>query len=77
MKVVQLEYEAYAVMAMKQMMQICQDVREKWPVCKIAIVHRTGYAILCKINFCYFQVMQRDQRASLWDIGRGGGGGVG
>lgn len=41
-RVVQLEYEAYTAMAMKQMVQICQNVREKWPVCKIAIVHRIG-----------------------------------
>lgn len=45
MTVVQLEYEAYTAMAVKQMMQICRSVREKWPVCKIAIVHRTGYVI--------------------------------
>ena len=42
---VQLEYEAYTAMAMKQMMQICCSVREKWPICKIAIMHRIGYAV--------------------------------
>ena len=43
LKVVQLEYEAYSSMAMKQMKQICETVRDKWQICKIAIVHRTGY----------------------------------
>lgn len=52
MKVVQLEYEAYTAMAMKQMVQICHSVREKWPVYKIAILHRTGYAIF--IMFAVF-----------------------
>ena len=41
-RVVQLEYEAYIPMALKQLEQICSAIREKWPVCKIAIVHRTG-----------------------------------
>ena len=41
-EVVRLEYEAYNAMAVKQLKQICADVREKWPVCKLAIVHRIG-----------------------------------
>ena len=41
-RVVQLEYEAYTSMAIKQLNDICTTVREKWPVTKIAIVHRTG-----------------------------------
>jgi molybdopterin synthase catalytic subunit len=41
-KVVRLEYEAYTSMAMKQLQKLCLDVRSKWPVCKMAIVHRTG-----------------------------------
>ena len=41
-KVVRLEYEAYTSMATKQLQQLCSDVRTKWPVCKMAVVHRTG-----------------------------------
>lgn len=41
-KVVQLEYEAYLSMAVKQLSDICTTVREKWPVTKIALIHRTG-----------------------------------
>ena len=41
-EVVRLEYEEYTAMAIKQLKQICVDVREKWPVCKLAIVHRIG-----------------------------------
>ena len=40
---VQLEYETYTSMAMKQMMELCVQVREKWRICKVAIVHRIGY----------------------------------
>ena len=40
---VSLEYEAYAAMAEKQLMDVCRSIREKWGVCKIAILHRTGY----------------------------------
>lgn len=41
-KVLRLEYEAYTSMAVKQLHQLCSDIRGKWPVCKIAIIHRTG-----------------------------------
>ena len=41
-QVVQLEYEAYTAMAIKQLKQLCDDVHKKWPICKMAIVHRTG-----------------------------------
>lgn len=42
-KVASLEYEAYTAMAEKQLMDVCRSIREKWVVCKIAILHRTGY----------------------------------
>jgi molybdopterin synthase catalytic subunit len=41
-KVVRLEYEAYVPMAEKELAKICQDIRNKWNVVKIAIVHRIG-----------------------------------
>jgi molybdopterin synthase catalytic subunit len=38
-----LEYEAYAPMARKQLLLICQDIRSRWPgVVAIAISHRLG-----------------------------------
>ncbi len=40
--VVKLEYEAYEPMAIKKMNQIENEVRERWEVHKVAIVHRTG-----------------------------------
>ena len=40
--VVQLEFEAYEAMALKEMNKIAEDVLQKWPVQKIVIHHRTG-----------------------------------
>jgi len=40
--VVHLEYEAYPEMAEKVMEQIGDEIRSKWPVSRVAIVHRTG-----------------------------------
>ncbi|KAK3600470.1 hypothetical protein CHS0354_013030 [Potamilus streckersoni] len=41
-KVVRLEYEAYRPMAMKKMSEICQQIRDKWKVEHITMVHRIG-----------------------------------
>ena len=32
---------------MKQIMELCVRVREKWEICKVAIVHRIGYVDVC------------------------------
>jgi molybdopterin synthase catalytic subunit len=37
-----LEYEAYAGMAEKKMAQIGQEVRQKFPIGEIAMIHRLG-----------------------------------
>ena len=37
-----LEYEAYKEMALREFRKISDDVKEKWNVKKVAIVHRTG-----------------------------------
>jgi molybdopterin synthase catalytic subunit len=41
-RVVKLQYEAYVPMAEKELTKICQDMRKKWNVVKIAIIHRIG-----------------------------------
>jgi molybdopterin synthase catalytic subunit len=40
--VIRLEFEAYELMAIKEMQKIAQKVLGKWPVEKILIHHRTG-----------------------------------
>jgi len=41
-KVIRLEYEAYTPMAKKEMFAICNRMRGKWELIKIAMVHRIG-----------------------------------
>ncbi|CAB3981281.1 molybdopterin synthase catalytic subunit-like [Paramuricea clavata] len=41
-RVIKLEYEAYVPMAEKELAKICRDIRKKWNVVKIAIIHRIG-----------------------------------
>lgn len=41
-RVVQLEYEAYAPMALLEMSKLCDAVEERWPDAAAAIVHRLG-----------------------------------
>ncbi len=45
-QVIHLEYEAYPEMAEAQMRQIGEEIRAKWPVDAVAIVHRTGRLII-------------------------------
>src|SRR5260370_24259384 len=40
--VVHLEYEAYPEMAEKVMAQIADEMKTRWPISEVAIVHRTG-----------------------------------
>ena len=41
-EVVHLEYEAYPEMAEKVMAQIAGEIKTRWPVTAVAMVHRTG-----------------------------------
>lgn len=41
-RVTALTYEAYLPMAERELRRITEEVREKWPVSKVAIVHRIG-----------------------------------
>ncbi len=40
--VVRLEFEAYESMAVKKMQELADMASARWPVLKVAIVHRTG-----------------------------------
>ena len=41
-EVVHLEYEAYPEMAEKVMREIGDEITTKWPISRVAMVHRTG-----------------------------------
>ena len=40
--VTRLEYEAYPEMALAEMRKIADTARQRWPIAKVAIVHRIG-----------------------------------
>jgi molybdopterin synthase catalytic subunit len=40
--VTRLEYEAYPEMALAEMRKIGETARQRWPIAKVAIVHRIG-----------------------------------
>lgn len=40
--VLRLDYEAYAEMALREMRKIAEELREKFPVRRAAIIHRLG-----------------------------------
>ena len=37
-----LDYEAYAEMAERQLADLAQRARERWPICRLALLHRVG-----------------------------------
>ena len=41
-KVIALNYEDYPEMAEKEFARIGEEAKAKWPICKMAIVHRLG-----------------------------------
>ena len=41
-KLVALDYEAYAPMALKQMEDLAAKARARWPIVRLAILHRIG-----------------------------------
>jgi molybdopterin synthase catalytic subunit len=41
-ELVALDYEAYEEMALKQMHDLASRARQRWPIVKLAILHRTG-----------------------------------
>lgn len=41
-QLVALDYEAYAPMALKRMQHLAMRARERWPIVRLAMLHRTG-----------------------------------
>ena len=41
-KVIALDYDGYVQMAEKELARIGDDAKTKWPICRMAIVHRLG-----------------------------------
>ena len=49
-QVTRMAYEAYAEMAHKKMQEIEDEVKKRWPVQKIAMMHRTGELELGEVS---------------------------
>jgi len=41
-RVLALDYEAYPEMAEKELVRLGEEAKNKWPICRMAIVHRIG-----------------------------------
>jgi molybdopterin synthase catalytic subunit len=41
-KVIALDYDGYSEMAEKELARIGEDAKTKWPICRMAIIHRLG-----------------------------------
>ena len=41
-RVLRLEYEAFAPMALREMQGLVDQARRRWRLCRVAMVHRTG-----------------------------------
>ena len=41
-ELIALDYEAYREMALKQMHDLARRARERWPIIKLALLHRVG-----------------------------------
>src|SRR5262249_60362306 len=41
-RVTQLEYEAFTSMAVREMRQLARQAQRRWPLRRVAMVHRTG-----------------------------------
>ena len=48
--VISLEYECYQPMAMKEIHALCQQMRDKWSLTRIAILHRIGLVPIGSIS---------------------------
>lgn len=45
-----LDYEAYEAMALSQMRSIAVEARAKWPIRKLAVLHRTGRVAVGEVS---------------------------
>ena len=43
-----LHYEAYVEMVLVQLKKLSQEARQKWPICKMAVLHRIGPVLIAE-----------------------------
>jgi molybdopterin synthase catalytic subunit len=67
-KVTALTYEAYEPMAKKELMRIAEEMMNRWQLCKVAIVHRTGTLSVGKISVAI--VVSAPHRSDAFEAAR-------
>lgn len=63
-----LDYEAYPEMALAKMRELAAEARERWPIERIAIVHRLGRLDLGQISVAV--AVSSPHRADAFEAGR-------
>lgn len=63
-----LDYDAYPEMALAKMNELVDETAEKWPVQKIALVHRTGHLELAEASVAI--ALSCPHRGDVFDAGR-------
>jgi molybdopterin converting factor subunit 1 len=76
-----LDYEAYAEMATRQFAALATDARKRWPIVKLAILHRVGRVALAEpsvlvavstphraqaIEACHWLIDQLKSQSAIW-----------
>ncbi len=67
-RTISLDYDAYPEMALKKMNELVDETAEKWPVQKVAIVHRTGKLELAEASVAI--ALSCPHRGDVFDAGR-------
>ncbi|XP_076312800.1 molybdopterin synthase catalytic subunit-like [Tachypleus tridentatus] len=70
-KVVHLVYEAYEPMAVKEMKKICDEMRQKWPIKHVIMVHRVGAVPIREASVVIAvssEHRQEAQQAVMWAV---------
>src|SRR5207245_11472754 len=49
-RVIRLEYEAFTRMAEREMRALAAEAKRRWPIRKVAMVHRTGVVLVGKAS---------------------------
>jgi molybdopterin synthase catalytic subunit len=80
-KVIKLEYEAYSLMALKLMGEIESEIRKRWNIHKISMIHRIGVVPVMEASVaiavsaahrkeafeaCRFAIDELKKRVPIW-----------
>jgi molybdopterin synthase catalytic subunit len=80
-ELVALDYEAYREMAVEQMRRLAEEARQRWPIVRIVMLHRTGVvkvgqpSVLVAVSTphraeafeaCRFLIDQLKAQATIW-----------